>query len=363
MTQTAKSLNQLAEEFLSGVSLTQTLSLKFEDYLIGIQSNSHSLIENLRHYFADFVVEGSAPALLVTAIEMEQPKFDLHFEIKVPDPGKTKIKEEFVNIEGGRIVRKRLTGMSFLFGGSINLALGPCRANSNQVINFINNRFISYKLNQGCLLGHAAAVTANGRGLALAGFSGMGKSTLALHLMSRGVKFVSNDRLLVDAERKDELKMYGVAKLPRINPGTALNNPDLVKVLPVDDYKRFSLIEQDELWQVEHKYDVFIDDCFGPDRFQIKAQMSALVILNWQHNAPETLIKQADLSRRLQILPAFMKTAGLFYLDESNRNEEMERVDFYQEQLSLCPIYELSGKIDFSKAADLCISLLEETEL
>ena len=66
--------------------------------------------------------------------------------MKTPDPGKTKIKEEYVDLDDGRIVRKRLTGMLFVFGGGQNVAVGPCGANLNQVINFINNRYIEWLL-------------------------------------------------------------------------------------------------------------------------------------------------------------------------------------------------------------------------
>ena len=62
-------------------------------------------------------------------------------------------------------------------------AVGPCLANDNQIVNFINNRLIEVRLRAGDLLFHAAGVARNGRGLALAGFSGAGKSTLALAIM------------------------------------------------------------------------------------------------------------------------------------------------------------------------------------
>ena len=84
-----------------------------------------------------------------------------------------------------------------MFGGGRNLAIGPCLENSNQVINFVNNRFIEWSVRRGSLLCHAAAVSQGERGISFAGFSGMGKSTLALKTMGQGLSFVSNDRLLI----------------------------------------------------------------------------------------------------------------------------------------------------------------------
>ena len=64
--------------------------------------------------------------------------------LKDPKPGKSKIKEEYGDLEGNRLVCKRLTGMVFVFGGETNLALGPCLVNSNLVVNFINNSRIQW---------------------------------------------------------------------------------------------------------------------------------------------------------------------------------------------------------------------------
>ena len=187
MTGREPALGELAGDLIRRLSPSETLRLKFGDIAVALQSNDRLLIEQLASYFQGFVAHSDeTAAITVTALESPQPDFDLEFAVKQPDPGKTKIKEEFLDLPGGRVVRKRLTGMHFLFGPGVNLAVGPCRDNDNQVINFINNRLIQWELNNGALLAHAAAVKADGRGLALAGFSGMGKSTLALHLMSRG---------------------------------------------------------------------------------------------------------------------------------------------------------------------------------
>ena len=218
----------------------------------------------------------------VQAMEGPALELDLPLVAKEPDPGKPRVKEEFLDLADGRLVRKRLTGMVFMLVLNRHLA-GSCLANDNQVVNFLNSRYIQWLLDRGYLLCHAAAVTTPQRGLVLAGFSGMGKSTLALHLMSQGVNFVSNNRLLL-RQQDDGLAMHGVAKLPRINPGTTLTNPDLVSVLSTQDKQRFQALSTQELWTLEHKYDVYLDRCFGPGRFQLAAKMHGLVILNWREN-------------------------------------------------------------------------------
>jgi HprK-related kinase B len=336
----------------------QQLVLAFDDCRIGVRTNSLALTDTLREYFSDFLSGAPTWDMLITAHEAPKPCLPHAFTTKEPDPGKNKIKEEFVDLADGRVVRKRLTGMTFVFGGDDSLAIGPCLANANQVINFINNRFISWKLRQGCLLGHAAGIGLHGCGLALAGFSGMGKSTLALHLMSRGVDFISNDRVLL-REDGAGLSMYGVAKLPRINPGTALNNPDLAGVIPPQDRERFAGLAPEALWSLEHKYDVFLDHCFGPGRFSLAATMAALVVLNWQRGSAPKVVREVDIRQRRDLLPAFMKSAGLFFLPE--HGEEIDHSEeAYLERLAKTRVYEISGGIDFDRACDACLEILAE---
>jgi HprK-related kinase B len=366
-------MGTLAEMLGGSAPAPHSLFLDLGDCRVEVRSNSKELLAELDAYFGGFVALAGPVQVTLTALEGPAPDIPLELQAKEPEPGKARIKEEYADVPGGRLVRKTLTGMVFLFGHGMNLALGPCLANANQVVNFINNRYIEYKLHQGCLLGHAAAVahlmadSSGGRlrGLALCGFSGAGKSTLAMHVMSRGALFVSNDRLLAEAVGRMDgpggaaLRMCGVPKLPRINPGTALNNPDLASVVPDEDRERFQELDPDELWQLEHKYDVFLDKCFGEGRFVLQAPMHGLVVLNWRRGGGETSIRFVKAQERPELLPAFMKAAGLFCLPNNGdafwRDPEDQA---YAGLLSQCDLVEVSGGVDFERAADFCIEYL-----
>jgi HprK-related kinase B len=337
-----------------------TVGLEFEACRLRVDCSSTDLRDALIEYFGPFVTAAppSDAHMRITVHQGPAPEIAERLTVKQPDPGKTKIKEAYLDLEDGRIVRKRLTGMVFYFSGQDHLAVGPCLDNLNQVVNFINNRFIWWRLCRGALLGHAAAVTKNGRGLAMAGFSGAGKSTLSLHVMAGDATFVSNDRLMVTPNGQG-LMMSGVAKLPRINPGTILNNPKLTALLSEAERAAFSALPKAELWELEHKFDVPIDACFGENRFVLSAEMTGLVILNWQHNDAPTRVAVVDPAQRGDLLPAFMKATGLFFLPHADCRMPEPSLDNYTEMLSRCTLIEISGGVDFELAARACLRFLE----
>jgi HprK-related kinase B len=342
---------ELAHELAKDLTASHALGLAFGDCSIELRSNSVYLVKRLQIYFSDFLANPAKPDVIVTALEAPAWRPDLELTIKEPDPGKVKIKEEYVDLSGGRLLLKRLTGMVFLMGRGLHLAYGPCLANDNQVVNFINSRHIQWMLERGWLLCHASGVSQNTSGLALAGVSGAGKSTLALHLMNRGLDFVSNDRLLI-RRYEGGLQMCGVAKLPRINPGTALNNPSLQKVMPADEAREFVTLPSEELWSLEHKYDVFIDQCFGPGRFKLASHMGGLVVLSWSRENGEPIARRVDIAERPDLLAAFMKAPGLFYLPEDP--DSLPGPAEYIAALEGTRVHEIAGGVDFDQAVEAC---------
>lgn len=325
------------------------LSVDFGNTVIKVHTTGEALAEKLRHYFREFLTDTDNADIEIYAADSDAPSFDLPFQDREPEPGKKKIKEEFFDFDSARIIRKKKTGMLFYISQEHNLAMGPALENDNQVINFVNNRFIERMSSRGSLIFHAAAVTLNNSGYAMAGFSGMGKSTLALHIMSRGIDFISNDRLLV-REEDGAIIMRGVAKYPRINPGTILNNRDLESLLSDEEKAELNELPLEELWELEQKYDLFIDEVYGEDKFHLSGTMKGLIILNWNREEKDTSIQQIDITSRRDLFPAFMKTPGLFYAPGTPVTDQSEGA--YEKVLKNIEVWEITGGIDFEKAAD-----------
>ena len=334
------------------------VKLHFGGIRMDVHTNSAALEDKLLDYFRDFMGETGEPVIEITAIETTPLNVDFPLNVKRPDPGKTKIKEEYADLTDGRIVRKRLTGMVFVFGGERNIAMGPCVDNDNQVINFINNRFIEFLIKGGGLLFHAAGIAWKEKGLAISGFSGAGKSTLALQIMRSGTDFISNDRVMVERD-SHQLTMYGIAKMPRVNPGTVLHNDNLRAVIPNGERAVFEALPPNELWDLEYKYDAFIDECFGPGKFKLSSPMSGLVVLNWKRVDAPCEVRTVALSERRDLLPAFMKSVGLFFEMDDPAHALDFSEDAYLTLLEGCPVLEITGGVDFEGAASACLDFLE----
>jgi len=360
-----ESVRAIAERLEREVPPTERLPLCFGRQRIDVISNSEELIGILGDYFVAFD-EGDAeraPDLVVRAHQMEPPDLGLDYLEWSREPGKQTRKEAYCNLADGRAVRKVRTGMQFLLDGSLRVAAGDCLSNPNQIVNFINFQFTAWLMNQGLLLCHAAGVVEKGRGLGLAAVSGGGKSTLALHLMSSGLSFTSNDRLLVGpSARGPGLEMTGIPKHPRINPGTALANPDLAGI--VSDARRSELerLPRDQLWELEEKYDARVDRLFGRDRIDLHAPIEAFVLLGWSHRSAEPArFERVHLAARPDLLDAVMKAPGPFYLpDDGPAPTGYEPPDPapYLEVLRRLPVYEASGGVDFEAGVRFCRELL-----
>lgn len=359
MTTPLPTIAGLIAPVLAASPISHRLEVTFDDVTVVVSSNSKGLIDKLANYYRDFVGGGGTTLVPVTAIEAAAPNFDLPFTVKTREPGKTKLKESYIDLPDGRVVKKLLTGLVFLFGQGDNFAVGPCIDNDNQVVNFINNRFIELRLKRGALLFHAAGIAEAGQGLVLSGFSGAGKSTLALEIMRHGTDFISNDRVMV-ARTDTGLTMTGVAKMPRVNPGTVLNNPSLMPVMDEEDRKRFSALPQAELWDLEHKYDAFIDECFGPGRFKLSCAMVGLVVLRWKRDTSPMTDNRVDLRTRRDLMAAFMKDVGLFYEFEDPSEPSIASQNAYLDLLGDLPVLEIDGGVDFHKAAETCLRFLRE---
>jgi len=352
-------LEQLTGLILDGVALEPSpLDLDFGRCSIRVVSNSPQLLKRLSDYFSHIVMPASTAErdIEILAIEKGSIELPITFEDWKREPGKEGRKDSYYDVEGGRFIRKVRTGMVFLQTDKKPLAVGPCLENDNQVINFINNQYMTWLQQREWLNCHAAALVKDGNAYAVAGFSGGGKSTLMLQMLEdESTHFLSNDRLFVK-QAGQQVLAAGVAKMPRINPGTITHNPRLENMIPQQERARLLALPPQELWDLEQKYDVDIDAVYGHGRIEAEAPLKSFLVLNWQRDSSEPLsLNKVNLREREDLLLAIMKSAGPFYL-HSDGSFEKPIYNFdnesYLDVLGLIDVYEATGKVDFATLAE-----------
>ena len=354
----AVSIATLIERVSSNITAHAEIRLRFGSCKIHLQTNSGELVDRLAAYFAPFSDSDPTPDIMVTALEMPPPELDLRFNDWKRDPGKIGSKDTFFDFPDGRACRKVKTGMQYLMGDGKLLIFGECLKNDNQVVNFLISQYITCLMHRGWVLCHAAAVAHGDAGLAIAAFSGGGKSTLALHMMRRELNFVSNDRTLIKLDGNRAL-VNGVPKQPRINPGTAINNPDLASIIPEKRQLELASLSPAELWELEEKYDADVEKLFRPGCFRLESPLNGFLILNWNRQSDlPTDFKRIDIQNRPDLLAAVMKPPGVFYIPKGSRRPSgftgVDEHD-YLPVLGAIPVFEASGRIDFEKAVDFCL--------
>ena len=334
------------------------LCITLIDCTLRVRTNAPALLADLAGYYSHVASDSVTPDIDIVAIERDAPELDLEFVDWKREPGKVGRKDAYVDLPGGRLVRKVRSGMVFLQSESRRVAAGPCRKYFSQLINFINSQYMNWLQNRGWLICHAAGLVHRGKGLAIAGFSGAGKSTLMLHLMQDDeVSFLTQDRLFAHAGSGAVLAR-GIPKLPRVNPGTIVHNTRLHSLLPAARRKALLQMPATELWNLEDKHDVPVDRLFGDGRIQQQAPLGALLILDWQHDSDRELeVERIELAARRDLLGVVMKSPGPFYqYPDGSFIEDTTPFDDerYLDTLEGVAVYVARGRVDFPALAACC---------
>ena len=356
-----KDVSDLVTLMMREAALCETpLRVSVGDLGLVIRSNSRHLLERLADYFSHLIDRPTVEQIEIIAIDHEVLDSHLPFKDWRREPGKKGRKDAYFDLSDGRLVLKVRTGMLFLQSESHRIAAGPCLANDNQLINFINSQVMNRLQHQDWLICHAAGLRLGNATVAIAGFSGNGKSTLMLHLMEHPKScYLTNDRLFLRAG-DGIVEAVGIPKLPRINPGTVINNPRLAQLIPHQRQNELHKLPKQKLWDLEEKYDVDVARLYGPQRIDTSTPVSldGLLILNWSLTAEKPVtLKPVDLSERRDLLPTLMKSPGPFYQDRSGRflrDDDPLPEAAYLHLLKDVEVFEVTGRMDFAQLREIC---------
>jgi HprK-related kinase B len=338
------------------------IRLTFAELSITVHSNEAMLLAALADYYRSYLkTNTSATSLDLYVIEQSVIGDDLDW-LEVPrEADKQGRKEGFLDVADGRWIKKFKTGMAFLQRREKAIAVGPCVTNLAQIINFINNQFLNHYLRQGFTLGHASAFSVKGDVTAIAAGSGGGKSTLMLRCLENSERdFLTNDRILLK-KTEQGTSAIGLPKLPRVNPGTLLHSDRLRHILPEPRQAALRQMPRNELWSLEEKYDVQIEDDYGENRVQLAGNLARLIMLDWSLDSSEpTQIERVNLLQQADVIEGLRKRPGPFYQDQDGAFADLTAIDsvtHYVSELDNVDVYRLTGKIDFDRAYDLIATL------
>jgi HprK-related kinase B len=333
-----------------------TLPLRFGEYDLVVRSNSELMIEKLRdiyRYFVNAAAAGSGSVM--TIVDAVAPELGLT-SARSSAEGEEDSDDDFCDLADGRVVWRRSKGILFASGEGIELAILPCAKHGDKVVNFINTRYIQWHLHRSGVLAHASSVTNGQRGLLLAGAASAGKTTLAFRLLDQGVRLVGKDNVIVRYEASG-LRMYGTPSPPRVNSGTALRNARLRSILDAKYAAKLERLSREELWAIDKKHPVFIEELYGPNKTGMDGPVDGIVVLNWRHQAAPTDINRVEFKDRPDLLEILMKSRGRFYRRRAESDHEPD-AETYLQLLGNCPVYEVTGGIDFEQVVSLCTRLL-----
>ena len=333
------------ESLLDGIETPHSLSLCFADVPIRVTTNDADVSVRLASYFRPYVISATPAAAEVRLIQGLVPIPGRFTDLI--RPGGRRPKEATQEVEGGRLILKRATGVLMALWPGGGFAAGDIRTNLNQGINLINNCYAKVVLRRGHVLLHASAVFRKGRTAVLAGPPGAGKSTSALHLVEAGFHCLSNDRVMAKP-MPDMVEVLGYPKQPRVNPGTLLGHPRLSALLEPADRAALAALPPGELWDLERKSDVDLDSIYGTGTVELRGCMDALVFLRWRRDGRGLDVRRLSVDEALAALPLIEKNLGAFDLDRTPgaAMTAAER-EAYGELFGRVKIVEVTGAVTF----------------
>jgi hypothetical protein len=141
---------------------------------------------------------------------------------------------------------------------------------------------------------HAAALSAGGAGLLIAGVSGAGKSTLALALARAGLGFLGDDTIFI-AMRDDRVRAFAFPDELDISPRTAAFFPE------------FDRLARTAPPPGRHKHGVFIDD-MCPVRFVEECIPKVIVVPRIADSSTSVLTEVAPEDVFVELIPNVLLT-------------------------------------------------------
>jgi HprK-related kinase B len=317
-----------------------------------LKSNNPVFLEAIKTYLGPWETasKGSEGAFVFYAFEGKADIDCREFADYPPKKGDTP-KESYCDTGQARIILKRRIGMVHFIENKTIATVGNILNYTNQYVNMINEIYIDTLASFGYIPLHASGVSDGENVIIFTSPSGMGKTTLALQMLERGFKFVSNDRILicVDVKRR-RFEVVGAPKIPRINPGTVLAIPRLHGLMQQEDLERYLTFSYNKLWNIERKFDVNLSEFYGTDALSLDGKLKGIVLLDWKPRRGETKIEKLDWGNALNSLERYLRIESVFRQRKLTEKEISVKLTAISQNV---PSFRVTGKANPELMAEL----------
>ncbi len=305
---------------------TEELNLRFGPVGICIRCNDPAVIGEIRRYHAAHVVEEKSTANGRVVYLYQHPGFRSDYQMRDFSriaQGK-KVKEEFIDIFEGRLVRKKKYEIEMYFDGMNNIMVGDLKDNVHQIALFLNVVYArTFLAGGGYMLLNAAAIAHGDSIIALTG--GPSPSVL-LAFLDQGFKLTTFDRLMV-RNTGDRNHALGYHLQPRIHPGSALAMPRIADTLSAENAMRYGQLSPAELWSLNEVVPVDVSRIYGSDIWRTEGDLKAVCMLEWEPESRyKTRTEPMDTDEMLSQVSVYYKDLGVFDLNNT-RGERLPRPD------------------------------------
>ncbi|MDQ6832674.1 MAG: hypothetical protein M3008_04685 [Chloroflexota bacterium] len=260
----------------------------------------------------------------------------------------------------GRVILRHETGVVTTIRPDAWTIEGDLRAHPGEVTRALDAMLSLALVERGYLTLKGSALTRNGRGIALIGGPDTARRALAVTLLGRGFRWVTEDSLLVRVA-SGQVEMRGLPGLLRLGPAAMLAHSALRALLSDDERARYEGQTWRDLREIEARYVLEAADVFGADGIATSGVLAMIVALRWKGGGTEGTPTVAPLARSdaYEALADATRSYGLYDL-RGALPPNFHRLQRIAETVTM---HAVTGPVELRTVADALVADEEETAM
>ncbi|MHB8645609.1 MAG: hypothetical protein ACYDAR_07460 [Thermomicrobiales bacterium] len=262
------------------------------------------------------------------------------------------------DLDDGRVILRRETGVVTTIRPDGWTITGDLRAHPGEVTRALDAMLSLALVERGYLTLKGSALTREGRGIALVGGPDAARRALAVTLLGRGFRWVTEDALLVRVAA-GHVEMRGLPGLLRLGPAAMLAHPALRAMLSDDERARYAGQTWRDLREIEARYVVEAADAFGADGTAAGGVLEMIVALRWRGGEVEGTPTVTPLARSdaYEALAEATRSYGLYDV-RGTLPPNFHRLQRIAETVTM---HAVTGPVELHTVADALVSDEAET--